>query len=217
VTFRDRVDAGRQLADRLRVMPEIASARPGELVVLGLPRGGVPVAFEVAKVLGAPLDVILVRKLGVPGQAELAMGAIGEHGARVVNQRVVDSARITNDQFAMVEARERSELERRAELLRGARAHVSLTGRTAIIVDDGIATGATARAACDVARAQGAARVVLAAPVAPPGTIRAMRQAADDVVVVDAPEPFFAIGEFYGDFSATGDDTVLALLTRAAE
>jgi putative phosphoribosyl transferase len=217
VTFRDRVDAGRQLADRLRVMPEIASARPGELVVLGLPRGGVPVAFEVAKVLGAPLDVILVRKLGVPGQAELAMGAIGEHDARVVNQQVVDSARITNDQFAMVEARERRELERRAELLRGARAHVSLAGRTAIIVDDGIATGATARAACDVARAQGAARVVLAAPVAPPSTIRAMRQAADDVVVVDAPEPFFAIGEFYADFSATGDDTVLALLTRAGQ
>jgi putative phosphoribosyl transferase len=217
VTFRDRIDAGRQLADRLRSMPEIASARPGELVVLGLPRGGVPVAYEVATVLGAPLDVILVRKLGVPGQPELAMGAIGEHGARVVNQLVVDSVRITHEQFAAVEARERRELERRAEQLRGARAHVSLAGRTALIVDDGIATGATARAASDVARAQGAARVVLAAPVAPRSTIHAMRQAADDVVVVEVPERFFAIGEFYSDFSATGDNTVLALLTRARE
>jgi putative phosphoribosyl transferase len=214
VTFRDRVDAGRRLAARLGEVPEIASAGPGELVVLGLPRGGVPVAYEVAKALGAPLDVILVRKLGVPGQPELAMG---EHGARIVNQQVVDAARVTSDQFAAVEARERIELERRAEQLRGARAHVALAGRTALIVDDGIATGATARVACEVARAQGAARVVLAAPVAPPNAIRAMRQAADDVVVVDAPERFFAIGEFYRDFSATGDGTVVALLTGAGE
>ncbi len=215
--FQDRVDAGRQLAERLRVIPEIASARPGELVVLGLPRGGVPVAYEVATVLDAPLDVILVRKLGVPSQPELAMGAIGEHGARVVNRQVVDSARITNDQFAAVEAQERRELERRVAMLRSARADVSLTGHSALVVDDGIATGATARAACEVVRAQGATRIVLAAPVAPPSTVRAMRQAADDVVVVYAPEPFFAIGEFYADFSATSDDTVLALLTRARE
>jgi putative phosphoribosyl transferase len=214
VTFRDRVDAGRQLAARLQAMPEIAGAAPGTLVVLGLPRGGVPVAYEVATALGAPLDVILVRKVGVPRQPELAMGAVGEHGARVVNQQVVDAARITNDQFAAVEARERAELERRAEHLRGTRAHVALGGTTALIVDDGIATGATARAACEVARAQGAARIVLAAPVAPPSTIRAMREVADDVVVVEAPERFFAIGEFYSDFSATTDDAVLTLLSR---
>ena len=217
MTFRDRVDAGRRLAAKLRTVPEVASAAPGALVVLGLPRGGVPVAYEVATDLGAPLDVILVRKLGVPGQPELAMGAIGEHGARVINQQVVDAARITGDALVAVEARERRELERRARQLRGARAHVPLEGRTALIVDDGIATGATARAACEVARSQGAARVILAAPVAPPGTIRSMRPAADAVVVVEAPEPFFAIGEFYRDFSPTADDTVLALLTRAAE
>ncbi len=217
MTFRDRVDAGRQLAARLLAKPEIASAGPGELVVRGLPRGGVPVAYEVATVLGASLDVILVRKLGVPGQPELAMGAIGEHGTRIVNQQVVDAARVTSDQLAAVEARERIELERRADQLHGVRAHVSLAGRTALVVDDGIATGATARAACEVARAQGAVRVVLAAPVAPPSTIRAMRPAADDVVVVDAPDPFFAIGEFYRDFSPTTDDAVIALLTRAGE
>jgi putative phosphoribosyl transferase len=217
VAFRDRVDAGRQLAARLQEMPEITSLARGELVVLGLPRGGIPVAYEVATRLGAPLDVILVRKLGVPGQPELAMGAIGEHGARVVNQQVVDAARITSEQFAAVETRERLELERRADQLRGARPHVSLAGRTALIVDDGLATGSTARAACEVGRARGAVRVVLAAPVAPPGTIRAMRSVADDIVVVDAPERFFAIGEFYRDFSATDDDTVLALLARARE
>jgi putative phosphoribosyl transferase len=200
----------------LRTVREVTSAAPDALVVVGLPRGGVPVAYEVATDLGAPLDVILVRKLGVPGQPELAMGAIGERGARVVNQRVVDTAGITSEQFAAVEAREGLELERRARQLRGARARVPLAGRTALIVDDGIATGATARAACEVARAQGAALVVLAAPVAPPSTIRAMRPAADEVVVVDAPEHFFAIGEFYSDFSATTDETVLALLNRAA-
>ncbi len=217
MTFRDRVDAGRRLAARLQAMPEVTSIARSERVVLGLPRGGVPVAFEVAAALDAPLDVILVRKLGVPTQPELAMGAIGEDGARVVNQQVVDAARITSEQFAAVEARERIALEQRADQLRGSRADIPLAGRTAVIVDDGIATGSTRarRARSHVHKVP--ARVVLAAPVAPPGTIRAMRSAADEVVVVDAPERFLAIGEFYRDFSATSDDTVLALLRRAGE
>ncbi len=151
VAFRDRVDAGRRLAERLLALPEIATLPPDKLVVLGLPRGGVPVAYKVATALGAPLDVILVRKVGVPSQPELAMGAIGEDGARVVNQQVINAARVTNEQFAAVEVRERAELDRRAAHLRGSRPHVPLAGRTALIVDDGIATGSTARAACEVA------------------------------------------------------------------
>jgi putative phosphoribosyl transferase len=217
VAFQDRVDAGRRLAARLRAEPTIDALPPDDLVVLGLPRGGVPVAYEVATALRAALDVILVRKLGVPTQPELAMGAIGEHGARVVNEQVVRAAHVTVEQFATVEARERAELERRAEQLRDARPHVPIAGRTALIVDDGIATGSTARAACEVARAQGAVRVVLAVPVAPPSAVHGMRDAADEVVVVDTPDRFFAIGEFYRDFSATSEATVLELLGRARE
>ena len=163
--FVDRRDAGRRLAERLM------SLRGEDAVVLGLPRGGVPVAFEVARALGAPLDVILVRKLGVPFQPELAMGAIGEGGARVVNDEVLRRAGVTPSELAEVEHREQAELDRRARRYRGGRPPVGLTGRTAVVVDDGIATGSTARAACLVARAQGAARVVLAVPVAPASTV----------------------------------------------
>ena len=159
MSFLDRTDAGRRLAQRTLHL------RGENVVVLGLPRGGVPVAAEVARALRAPLDVIVVRKLGVPVQPELGMGAIGEGGVRIINPEVVAIAHVTDAEIAAVERRERAELERRARRFRGERRRTPLTGRTAIIIDDGIATGSTARAACQVARAQGAARVVLAVPV----------------------------------------------------
>lgn len=213
--FDNRADAGDRLAERLRELPSIAAPPPAGIVVLGLPRGGVPVAAVVARVLHAPLDVILVRKIGVPAQPELAMGAIGEDDVRVFNDDVIRGAHITREQFAAVESRERAALARRAELLRRTRPRVALTGRLAIIVDDGIATGSTARAACLVARAHGGRHIVLAAPVAPPNTVRALLDAADEVVTVESPQHFFAIGEFYRDFSPTSDEEVVALLAAA--
>jgi putative phosphoribosyl transferase len=210
MTFRDRADAGRRLATRLG---HLAGT---DAVVLGLPRGGVPVAAEIATALGCELDVILVRKLGVPAQPELGMGAIGEDGVRVVNDDVVRTTGVTTAQLAAVEAVERAELERRAALLRGVRRRASLAGRTALVVDDGIATGSTAIAACAVARAHGAARVVIAVPVAPPETARRLAGAADEVVCLETPAAMLAIGEWYDDFSQTGDDEVVALLRRGS-
>jgi putative phosphoribosyl transferase len=207
--FRDRTEAGRILAQRLDHL------RGGDLVVLGLPRGGVPVAFEVAHGLGAPLDVIMVRKLGVPFQPELAMGAIGEGGIRILNTRVLSLAGVDDRQLATIEARERRELERRVSVYRGSAQRLSLEGRTAVIVDDGIATGSTVRAAAEVAREQGAARIVIAAPVAPADTLAALESVADEVVVVDIPEPFMAIGSFYRDFTQTTDTEVTRLLERS--
>ncbi|MCU1467529.1 MAG: phosphoribosyltransferase [Actinomycetia bacterium] len=183
--------------------------------MLALPRGGVPVGYEVAVRLGAPLDVILVRKVGLPSQPELAMGAIGEDGVRVINDTVVRQARVSAASFAEVEARERSELERRAARFRGTRPRVPLAGRTALVVDDGIATGSTARAACKVARALGAARVIVAIPVAPARTVAQLREDTDDVdavFVLDAPASFHAIGESYADFTQVADDQVVDLL-----
>ena len=207
--FRNRSDAGRRLANRLQFLS-------GEdVVVLGLPRGGVPVAAAVARALGAPLDVILVRKLGVPAQPELGLGAIGESGARVINQEVVRYAHVSEAQIAQVEAKERAELQRRAQRFRGDAPHVPLAGRTAMIVDDGIATGSTARAACQVARALGAAAVVLAVPVAPPSADRALRGDADEVICLEMPDRFLAIGEWYEDFAQTSDEEVVALLRAA--
>jgi predicted phosphoribosyltransferase/pimeloyl-ACP methyl ester carboxylesterase len=207
--FRDRADAGRRLAARL------SGLAPDHLVVLGLPRGGVPVAFEVAQALGAPLDVIVVRKIGVPIHPELAMGAIGEDGVRVVHDDVVRAARVPAADFAAVEAVERRELARRAQRFRGNRPRVDLTGATALIVDDGIATGSTVRAACQVARAHGAARVIVAAPVAPPHTRADLAGLADAVVVLETPATFHAVGEFYADFRQTSDEEVAELLARA--
>jgi putative phosphoribosyl transferase len=208
--FRDRTEAGRDLADRLA---SLASEDP---VVVGLPRGGVPVAFEVARALGAPLDVIVVRKLGVPFQPELGMGAVGEHGARVIDEDLVRMAHVRPDELARIEARERAEVESRARRFRTGRPRVELAGRTVVVVDDGIATGGTVRAALLVARAQGARRVVLAVPVAPPDTVEALRSDADDVVCLETPTPFYAIGEWYRDFSQVPDERVIALLTEAA-
>ncbi|XVQ86903.1 phosphoribosyltransferase [Microbispora siamensis] len=212
MVFVDRRDAGLRLGERLRGLPGTEDA-----VVLGLPRGGVPVAFQVARALGAPLDVIVVRKLGVPYQPELGFGAIGEGGVRVVNPDVVRLANITRAEMAEVERRERVELERRARRFRGGREPVDLSGRTVIVVDDGIATGGTARAACRVARAHGASRVVLAVPVGAPETIASLRRDADEVVCLDTPDHFYAIGAWYDDFTQTSDEDVVECLRRAAE
>ena len=204
--FSDRADAGRRLASRLD------DRRGGDVVVLALPRGGVPVAFEVARALSAPLDVILVRKLGVPFQPELGMGAIGEGDVRVLNPEIVRMARVSPAEIDRVESAEREELARRARRYRGDRDPVDVAGRTTIVVDDGIATGSTARAACQVARAQGAARVILATPVAPPSVVPELADVADEVIALETPAHFFAIGQFYGDFSQTTDDEVVDLL-----
>jgi putative phosphoribosyl transferase len=208
VEFADRVDAGRRLAERLEYL------HGQDVVVLGLPRGGVPVAFEVAHALDAPLDVIVVRKLGVPFQPELAMGAIGEGGVRVLNAEVLGLTRVTEEQLRAVETRERSLLEARVARLRRGRERVSLTDRIAVIVDDGIATGSTAQVACEVARRLGAAKVVVAVPVAPAETLGSL-PCADEVVCVEAPQLFWAIGEHYRDFSPTSDDDVMVLLEAA--
>ena len=208
--FTDRADAGARLADALR---PLAREDP---VILGLPRGGVPVAFQVAQALDAPLDVIVVRKLGVPYQPELAFGAIGEGGVRVISDDVVRRGRVGEDDIASVERAEAAELDRQARRFRADRPRLSLEGRTAVLVDDGIATGATAAAACEVVRALGAARVVLAVPVAPPSAAERLRGVADDVVCLSTPLAFSAVGEWYRDFSQTPDADVVALLARAA-
>jgi putative phosphoribosyl transferase len=210
--FRNRAEAGAvlaaEVAQRLRDVP------PAEIVVLGLPRGGVPVAAVVAQALHAPLDVIVVRKLGVPSQPELAMGAIGENGMRVLNGEVLAVTGVGESEVEGVERRERAELERRAALYRANRPPIDLAGKTAVIVDDGIATGSTAAAAAQIARQAGAERVIVATPVAPPITIRRLATVADDVIAVRTPENFFAIGEWYADFSQTSDDEVRRLLGR---
>lgn len=208
--FTDRIDAGKRLARSL------AFLRGQDSVVLGLPRGGVPVAYEVAAALDVPLDVIIVRKLGVPDQPELAMGAIGEGGVRIVNREVVRLSRVEGADFAAVEARERENLRERAARLRAGRPPVSLRGRTAVIVDDGVAAGATARAACQVARARGAARVVLAVPVAAADLIDSLREDANDVVCVLTPRWLSAVGQWYEDFTPVTDREVGRLLVRAA-
>lgn len=204
--FRDRIEAGERLADRL----EALAGQP--VVVLGLPRGGVPVAARVARRLDAPLDVIVVRKIGAPGHRELALGAIGEGDARVLDAELMARLGVRTEQVARIEAEERAELARRVERLRGDHPPVDLDGRVVVIVDDGIATGSTARAACLVARARGAARVVVAAPVGPPEAADALAGAADEVVLVEAPRSFGAVGAWYDDFRPTTDDEVAELL-----
>jgi predicted phosphoribosyltransferase len=211
MAFKNREDAGRRLAKRL------AAWHDEDVVVLGLPRGGVPVAYEVALALDAPLDVIIVRKLGVPVQPELGMGALGEDGVRVLNADVIELARIGEHELEAVERRERAEVARRSQQFRGDRPRIPLDGRVVVIIDDGIATGSTARAACAVARAHGASRVVLATPVAPPAAVQELRSAADEVVVLETPEHFFAIGQWYDDFTQTPDREVTDLLERAAD
>jgi predicted phosphoribosyltransferase/dienelactone hydrolase len=204
--FRDRRDAGRQLAQ------ELEPWRGTDVVVLGLPRGGVPVAAEVAAALRAPLDVIVVRKVGVPWQPELALGAVGEDGVKVLNSDVVTYCGVPDQQLAAVVERERGEVAERAGRFRGERRPVALAGRTAVVVDDGVATGATARAACQIARVHGAAAVVLAVPVAPAGWTSQFTDVADACVALAAPRGFAAVGAYYDDFSPTTDEEVEACL-----
>jgi len=203
--FRNRQDAGRQLAKKLE------QYRGTNTVVLGLPRGGVPVAAEVARHVGLPLDIIGVRKLGVPGQEELAMGAIGEGGLKVMNDAVLEHLRMSVGDIARVDKEQQRVLAERLATFRSGKPEVSLTGRTALIVDDGLATGATARVACQVARARGAARVVLAVPVAPVEEA-AYFPDADEIVVVATPDPFFGVGMHYEVFDQTTDEEVVRLL-----
>ena len=209
--FADRTQAGQLLAGSVE---HLAGADP---IVLGIPRGGVPVGYEVAVALGAPLDVIVVRKVGVPFQPELAMGAVGENGVRVVNEEMMRLARVSADDFAEVEKRERAEVQRRAAIFRDGAEAVSIEGRMVIIVDDGIATGSTARAALQIARARGAARVVLAVPVAAAETLESMRSDADEVIAIHAPSDLGAVGYYYRDFRQTTDADVVRLLGAARD
>jgi len=208
--FRDRADAGRHLLSRLGAY----HGRP-DVVVLGLPRGGIPVGYEVARGLGAPLDVFVVRKLGVPGQEELAMGAIATGGVRVVNRDVVDALHIAPDVLDRAAAQELRELERRERSYRGDRPEPKVEGRTVILVDDGLATGSTMRAAVQALRQQRPARIVVAVPVAAFATCEELRREVDDVVCFATPEPFMAVGRFYDDFSQTTDEEVHDLLASA--
>lgn len=208
--FADRSDAGRRLARALR-----AYANRNDLLVLALPRGGVPVAFEVAQALRAPLDLLLVRKLGVPGHEELAMGAIASGGIQVLNREVVAATGVGDAEIQTAVARERRELERREAAYRGARPAPEIANRCVILVDDGLATGATMRAALTALRPQHPAVLVVAVPVAPPDVLARLRAEADDLVCVEAPESFFAIGAWYRDFSQLDDDRVRDLLARA--
>lgn len=204
--FADRVEAGRLLATQLLHL------RADNVVVLGLPRGGV--AFEVAQVLAAPLDVVVVRKLGVPSQPEVAMGAIGEGGERVLDTEVLARTRITSEQLDAVETRERVQLDAKVDRLRQGHRRTELAGRTVVLVDDGIATGSTASVACEVVRRLGAARVDLAVPVALAEALRKLA-AQVEVVCVEVPEHFTAVGYHYGNFSPTSDEDVLRLLSAA--
>jgi putative phosphoribosyl transferase len=209
--FTDRADSGRQLAARLR-------DRAGQdVVVVGLPNGGVPVAYEVAAALHAPLEVIVVRKLAVPFQPELGLGAIGEGGIRVINETVLRLAGIGPRVLEEIEQREQSELRRRVRRLRGDRPAIRLVGRVVIVVDDGIATGSTARAACRSARAQGARRIVLAVPVGPPGVRDRFAADADEVCCLRTPLDFGAVGQAYADFTQVSDQQVVELLESAGQ
>jgi predicted phosphoribosyltransferase len=208
--FRDRCDAGRQLAVRLANF-----AGGGEVLVLGLARGGVPVAFEVARALGAPLDVLIIRKLGVPAQRELAMGAIASGGVRVLNSQIVrriPNAEAVIEQVAAVEQRE---LERRETQYRGDRPAAEVRGKVVIVVDDGLATGASMRAAVQSLRRRAAAQVVVAVPIGSSEACAALVSEADELICLTAPVEFDAVGQAYDDFSQTTDDEVRALLAEA--
>jgi predicted phosphoribosyltransferase len=210
--FEDRFEAGRVLASRLEQY-----AHRGDVAVLALPRGGVPVGYEVAKSLNVPLDVLLVRKLGVPGHEELAMGAIASGGVRVLNDEVIESLGIGRDIIEAAAAREQGELERRQRLYRDDRPERDLRGVTVVLVDDGLATGSTMRAAAASVRQRGAARVVVAVPVAAAETCDLLRRQVDEVVCLVQPEPFRAVGLWYHDFAQTTDRQVHELLRRASE
>jgi len=209
--YRDRTDAGKRLATLLT-----AYANRPDVLVLALPRGGVPVAFEVAKALRAPLDFFLVRKLGAPGQKELAMGAIATGGVRVLNEDVVEYLQIPDNVIDEIAADELQELERREHAYRGNRPAPDVRGKTVILVDDGLATGSTMRAAAAALRQQKPARIIIAVPVSAPQTCDEYRMGVDEIVCDVTPEPFHAVGQWYKDFSQTTDEEVSNLLEKAA-
>lgn len=208
--FRDRRDAGQQLGERL------SHLRTEQPIVLGLARGGVPVAFEVARALASPLDVLVVRKLGVPLHPELAFGAIGEENVRVLDVETIQRLGITREMVEATVVRERIELTRRVARYRSNRTALDLLGRTVIAVDDGLATGATARVALEIARTRGAKNVIVAIPVSPPETIGALKRLAIEVISLRVPSGFRAVGEWYDDFTQTTDDEVTSLLRRSS-
>jgi putative phosphoribosyl transferase len=209
--FSNRAEAGRLLAEKLDKY-----AGRDDVIVLGLPRGGVPVAYEVARRLGVPLDVFIVRKLGVPGFEELALGAIASGGVRVLNEDVVRALPNANELIESVTTRELAELARREQIYRDGRPAPDISGRTVILVDDGLATGATMRAAVAALRQLGAAKIVVAVPVGAADTCREIEQEVDETVCAMAPEWFQAVGQFYEDFSQTSDEEVRELLAHAA-
>lgn len=209
--FRDRVDAGRALAEQ--VAGAVSDPKP---VVLALPRGGVPVGFEVARLLHADLDVFLVRKLGLPGQEELAIGAIASGGVRVLNNSLITELHLPQSVIDGLTAREQLELERRERLYREGRPAIPVADRTAVLVDDGLATGASMLAAARALRPVGAKRIVIAVPVAARQTCDELGSEVDDIICVATPEPFIAVGAWYEDFSQTTDEEVRTLLERAA-
>lgn len=208
--FHDRTEAGKLLAERLT-----AYANRHDVLVLALPRGGVPVAFEVARALHVPLDVIVVRKLGVPGQEELAMGAIATGGVRILNNDVVQFLVIPEEVINKIAAREQQELERRELLYRGDRPAHEVHGRTVILVDDGIATGATMHAAVAALKQRQPARIIIAVPTAAPSTCDEFAAEVDELICVIRPEPFIAVGYWYRQFSQTSDEEVRSLLELA--
>jgi predicted phosphoribosyltransferase len=210
--YRDRREAGQRLAALL-----VPYANRADVLVLGLPRGGVPVAFAVAKVLGAPLDVFVVRKLGLPGHEELAMGAIATGEVRILNTDIVRQLQVSPDLIEAVAAHEQRQLERRAQRYRGDRPSLHVQGRTVILVDDGLATGATMRAAVAALRQLHPAHIVVAVPVAAHTTCEELRTEVDEVICAATPEPFYAVGLWYEDFSPTSDDEVCDLLARTVQ
>ncbi|MBZ5493904.1 MAG: phosphoribosyltransferase [Acidobacteriia bacterium] len=209
--FVNRVDAGRQLATKLA-----RYANREDVLVLGIPRGGVPVAFKVAEAIRAPLDILLVRKLGVPGERELAMGAIASGGARILNRRLIYQLGVTEDQVAETIADQEAELQRREELYRGVRSGVPVQGKTIILVDDGIATGSSMLAGIEALRTLRPKKIVVAVPVAPTHADADFRGVADEFICLDQPEEFYGIGQFYKDFSQVDDLEVRALLETSA-
>lgn len=210
--FKDRRDAGRQLAHDLR-----SYAGRSDVLVLALPRGGVPVAYEVAQALGAPLDVFIVRKLGMPQYQELAIGAIASGGVRVLNEALIRTAGVSHVEIEAVTAAEERELSRRLRRYRGDRPLPDIAGRTVILIDDGLATGSTMQAAVTALRIERPAVIVVAVPTAPPETCDAFRNLVDEVVCAVTPEPFYGVGIWYQDFSQTTDEEVHELLDRARE
>jgi len=208
--FRDRTEAGQLLAKKLSQY-----ANRKDVLILALPRGGVPVGFEIANALNAPLDIFVVRKLGVPGEEELAMGAIATGGFRVLNEEVIALEGISEQMIAAVAAREENELKRREVAYRGHAAPPRVSGKTSILVDDGIATGSTMRAAIAALRQQCPSKLVVAVPTAPPLSCIELRRMVDEVVVVMKPEPFYAVGEWYETFNQTSDEEVRKLFERS--